>query len=34
MYIADCLSRQNHKENKDQEIEGIRLNIVCHQYEY
>ena len=26
MFIADWLSRQNHKENKDAEIPGMQLN--------
>ena len=27
LFIADWLSRQNHKENKDAEIYGMQLNI-------
>ena len=27
LFIADWLSRQNHKENKDAEIPGMQLNI-------
>ena len=26
LYIADLLSRQNHTENEDEEIEGIHTN--------
>ena len=27
LFIADWLSRQNHKENKDTEIPGMQLNM-------
>ena len=27
LYIADCLSRQNHLKNKGEEIRGMKLNI-------
>ena len=31
LFIADLLSRQNHKENKDTEISGMQLNIIAIQ---
>ena len=27
LFMADLLSRQNHKEDKDEEIEGIQVNV-------
>ena len=27
LFIADWLSRQNHKEDKDQEIAGMQVNV-------
>ena len=27
LFIVDCLSRQNHKDNKDAEIPGMQINI-------
>ena len=31
LFKADCLSRQNHKENKDKEIPGMQLNVATIQ---
>ena len=37
LFIADWLSRKNHKENKDEEINGMQVNINhtndTHNYE-
>ena len=29
LFVEDCLSRHNHKENKNNEIMGIKINIIA-----
>ena len=33
LYISDWLSRQNHKQNKDEEITGMQVSITTMQPE-